>query len=81
VARFIDPYEAKVTILSHFTILDSVDMEGCVARCFELGRVCVIDSQADSFAAEPVAYYLCYVRRKFMRERALDSHLHLHNIR
>jgi len=81
VARFVDPYEAKVTILSHFTIFDSIDMEGCVARCFELCRVCVIDSQADSFAAEPVANELCYVRIKFEKERALDLHLHLHNTR
>jgi hypothetical protein len=78
---FIDPYEAEVTILSHFTVLDSIDMEWCITSSFELRRIRIIYSQADCFAAEPVAYELCYVRREFLKETSLDSHLHLHNIR
>jgi hypothetical protein len=78
---FVDPYEAEVTILSYFTILDSIDMEWCITSSFELRRIRIIYSQADCFAAEPVAYELCYARRECLKERSLDSHLHLHNIR
>jgi hypothetical protein len=78
---FVNPYEAEVTILSHFTVLDSIDMEWGITSSFELRRIRVIYSQADCFAAEPVAYKLWYVRRECLKIMSLGSHPHLHNIR
>jgi hypothetical protein len=55
----IDLKKAEIPILPHDSVLAPIHDEGRISRCTELSRMCVVDGQTYSLAAEPVGDVIC----------------------
>lgn len=73
--RFIYPHEAKIPILSHFTVFFSIDDERRVISSTELCAVGVVDGEGDGFPAEPVADVVGIAVQEGDADGVVEDHL------